>query len=325
MERFTTNYIKFYDSVKEITPELFEENKPTLPESQNEKVNFFVKNWYPHMKEVSNGNLKYFEDNKINPSVFNNLNFLDIVAKLSDKNKNVIWEYLHTLYALSISSEQVKENFCSNEVNEIEGFDGEMLTQVKEAINNFPEFVSNMVSWKRERHEIEEKGEKKEKNTFDEKAFEGSSIARIAKEISDEINPEEVLNLGDDMKNMDNPMKLFQSLLSGDGNNENGIGKLMTTVVDKLKNKMDSGEVSQEDLLNESMSMLQSMGGGSPGNSRGGGPDMAGMMQMMQGLSGMGDLFSGMGNQGGGGQRRRSRKVRRKMDKKMRKKNKKKE
>jgi len=62
------------------------------------------------------------------------------------------------------------------------------------------------------------------------------------------------------MKDMDNPMKLFQSLLSGD-KDKRCLGKLMTTVCDKLKNKMENGEVNQEDLLNEATALLQNMGG----------------------------------------------------------------
>ena len=116
---------------------------------------------------------------------------------------------------------------------------------------------------------------------------------KLAKEISDEINPSEILNIGDNLKNMDNPMKLFQSLLSGD--KENGVGKLMTTVCDKLKNKMESGEVNQEELLKEASSLLQSMGGlGAPtgGKDKEGGLDLGGLMSMMQNLSSMGDMFN---------------------------------
>ena len=138
----------------------------------------------------------------------------------------------------------------------------------------------------------------------------------MAKEISNEINPDDILNLEGDMKDMDNPMKLFQSLLSGD--KYKGVGKLMTTVCDKLKNKMENGEVNQEDLLNEATSLLQNMGGLGAGENKDG-PDLSGMMSMMQNLSAMGDLFNGPAG-GGGSRRHRGRKVRRKMEKKLRKK-----
>jgi hypothetical protein len=314
MDRFTSNYTKFYKSVKTITPELFTKFSPALPEDDLKKLDFFVTNWYPHMKETSNGNLKYFEDSGTNPLIFQNLKFLDIMNSVSNTNKNVVWEYLHSLYALSISSKQLKERFTE------EGVDNcELYKYIQNTIDDFPELISNMVSWRREKKEQEEKNNKNKKSkipSFDEKFIEGSALAKLAKEISDEINPDEILKMGDDMKNMDNPMKMFQSLLSGD--QDNGVGKLMSTVCDKLKNKMESGEINQEELLKEATTLLQSMGG-LGASSKGDGPDLAGMMSMAQNLASMGDLFGGA--EGGGG-KGKSRKFKRKMDRKIRKKNK---
>jgi hypothetical protein len=313
MDRFTSNYNKFYESVKTITPELFTKFSPSLPENDLEKLDFFVKNWYPHMKETSNGNLNYFKTNETDPFIFQNLKFLDLMNNVSNKNKNVVWEYLHSLYALSISSKQLKERFTEVE-------DCELYTNIQKSIDEFPELVSNMVSWRREKKEQEEKNNNKDKESkfpsFDEKFIEGSALAKLAKEISDEINPDEILKMGDNMKNMDNPMKMFQSLLSGD--QDNGVGKLMTTVCDKLKNKMESGEINQEELLKEATTLLQSMGG-LGASSKGGGPDLSGMMNMAQNLASMGDLFGGLGG-GGSSEKSKSRKFKKNVDKKIRKK-----
>ena len=321
MERFTSNYLKFFESTKSITSDLFEKTKPTLPEKDEDKVIFFVKNWYPHMKEVSNGNLEYFEKNSINPEVFQNLKFLDLTNNVSQQNKNIIWEYLHTLYALSVSSTVVKEKItnCEDESSD------DHVREIKKGVEMFPDIVANMVTWRREKKDDtsdESKNEtKEEKAPLDEKFLENSKLAKLAKEISDEINPGEILDLEGDMKDMDNPMNLFQSLLSGD--KEKGVGKLMTTVCDKLKNKMENGEVNQEDLLNEATTLLQSMGGMGTNNNNRSEPNVSGMMSMMQNLSAMGDLFNGPSGSGGS-RRHRGRKVRRKMEKKLRK-NKKKE
>ncbi len=314
MERFTNNYKKFFESVKSINPELFEKTNPSLPEKDEDKVILFIKNWYPHMKEVSNGNLEYFEKNNVNPEVFQNLKFLDLTNNVSQQNKNIVWEYLHTLYALSVSTTEVKEKFIKNEDNI---FKENELKDIKEAFDSFPEFVANMVTWRREKKDennnTTKNNDTKEQKPLDEKFLENSKLAKLAKEISEEINPSEILDLEKDMKDTDNPMKLFQSLLSGD--KENGVGKLMTTVCDKLKNKMETGDVNQEDLLNEATSLLQNMGGFGNNNS-GGGPDLSGMMSMMQNLSSMGDLFNGSSSNGS---RPKGRKVRRRMEKKFRK------
>jgi hypothetical protein len=322
MDRFTSNYNKFYESVKTITPELFTKFSPLLPENDLEKLDFFVKNWYPHMKETSNGNLNYFKTSETNPLIFQNLKFLDLMNNVSNKNKNVVWEYLHSLYALSISSKQLKERFTEEGLK-----DYELYTNIQKSIDEFPELVSNMVSWRREKKEQEEKNNKDNKDnkdkeskipSFDEKFIEGSALAKLAKEISDEINPDEILKMGDNMKNMDNPMKMFQSLLSGE--KDNGVGKLMTTVCDKLKNKMESGEINQEELLKEATTLLQSMGG-LGASSKGGGPDLSGMMSMAQNLASMGDLFGGFGGEDSS-EKSKSKKFKKNMDKKIKKKNK---
>jgi hypothetical protein len=303
MDRFQNNYVTFYESVSSIvSPEFWESNKPTLPESSDEQIELFVVNWYPHMKEVSNGNLTYFKDNKISPLIFQNLKFLDLIDQLNLKNKNVVWEYLHSLYALSISNKHTQDKF------NIETKDGTqenkelLLSSIQQAIKDFPEFISNMVSWRKEiQHSCNNQktgGEASNEETktpkLDDNFLENSALAKLAKQISDEINPSELLNIGDDLKNMDNPMKMFQSLLSGD--KENGVGKLMTTVCDKLKQKMESGEVNQEELLKEATNLLQTMGGlgaATDGKSKSGSPDLAGMMSMMQNLSSLGDIFNG--------------------------------
>ena len=290
MERFINNYKRFFDSVKSIvSKDFWDKNKPSLPSEDEKQLNLFILNWYPHMEEMSKGNLEYFETKKINPLVFENLNFLKLTNELNTTNKNVIIEYIHSLYALSISNKYTKENFKNNE-------------DVKKSIDNFAELVSNMVTWRRDKKE----NEKKTKNPLNESFLENSSIAKLAKEISDEINPTEIM--GGNLENMNNPMQIFQSLLSGD--KEKGLGKLMTTVCDKLKTKMESGDIKQEELLKEATGLLGKMGGlGGLGGGKGG-PNLGNMMSMMQNLSSMGDLFKGPKKQS-------NRKMRRRLKKKL--------
>jgi hypothetical protein len=300
MDRFQNNYVTFYKSVSSIvSPEFWSCHQPILPETNDEQIELFVVNWYPHMKEVSNGNLAYFKDNKISPLIFQNLKFLDLIDQLNLKNQNVVWEYLHSLYALSISNKHTKDKFNSDTEDSIE--DKELLQlhcSIQQSIKDFPEFISNMVSWRKEQLSkktgSEASNEEIKIPKLDDNFLETSSLAKLAKQISDEINPSDILNIGEDLKNIDNPMKMFQSLLSGD--KEHGVGKLMTTICDKLKQKMESGEVNQEELLKEATNLLQSMGGlgaATDGKRKEGGPDLAGMMSMMQNISSLGDIFNG--------------------------------
>jgi hypothetical protein len=282
MERFISNYDKFLEEVKNSL-----EKKVETCETDEEKLLFFVNNWYPHMNAVSEGKYDYFTDD-INPNVFSNITFKELYDSSSDENKFVIWEYLQTLYALSVSLVKTREDLKDD---------------VKDAIENFPALISNIVSFK--------KSKKEQKVPKLNKEFiEKSSIAKLAKEISEEIDAKEFLNLNEDMKNMSNPMEMMNSLFSGD--NSNGIGKLMGAVSEKLKSKMDSGEIDNETLLKDATSMLGNLGG--LGDNKNG-PDLSNIMQMAQNLSSMSDLFEGQGRK-----KPSARKVRRKIKKKKNKK-----
>jgi len=282
MERFISNYDKFLEEVKNSL-----EKKVETCETDEEKLLFFVNNWYPHMNAVSEGKYDYFTDD-INPNVFSNITFKELYDSSSDENKFVIWEYLQTLYALSVSLVKTREDLKDD---------------VKEAIENFPALISNIVSFKKSKKEQEVPKLNKE-------FIEKSSIAKLAKEISEEIDAKEFLNLNEDMKNMSNPMEMMNSLFSGD--NSNGIGKLMGAVSEKLKSKMDSGEIDNETLLKDATSMLGNLGG--LGDNKNG-PDLSNIMQMAQNLSSMSDLFEGQGRK-----KPSARKVRRKIKKKKNKK-----
>lgn len=282
MERFISNYDKFLEEVKNSL-----EKKVETCETDEEKLLFFVNNWYPHMNAVSEGKYDYFTDD-INPNVFLNITFKELYDSSSDENKFVIWEYLQTLYALSVSLVKTREDLKDD---------------VKEAIENFPALISNIVSFKKSKKEQEVPKLNKE-------FIEKSSIAKLAKEISEEIDAKEFLNLNEDMNNMSNPMEMMNSLFSGD--NSNGIGKLMGAVSEKLKSKMDSGEIDNETLLKDATSMLGNLGG--LGDNKNG-PDLSNIMQMAQNLSSMSDLFEGQGRK-----KPSARKVRRKIKKKKNKK-----
>ena len=66
---------------------------------------------------------------------------------------------------------------------------------------------------------------------FDESFMENSSIGKLAKEISEELNP-------DDLKDLENPSDLLGTLFGGGGGNSklsNIIGKVVSKVGDKIK------------------------------------------------------------------------------------------
>jgi len=119
--------------------------------------------------------------------------------------------------------------------------------------------------------------------------LENTSIGKMAKEIMDEIDVSEIQkSIGDDGD-------IFKAL----SNPDNGIMKLVSTVSQKMMEKMSSGELKQESIIGDAMSFFgKAMGGaGGAGGTDGGSPDMMKTIQgLMQGMTG-----GAGGGLGGGG------------------------
>ena len=140
------------------------------------------------------------------------------------------------------------------------------------------------------------------------KRIEGTSLGKLAKEIMDEINVEEIQQTvtdGDILKSLSNP--------------DGPLTKVLSTVSAKMISKMASGELQQESLLEDAMKLAGDLGmggGAGKGGGLGGLGDMGEMIKQMQrmGMGMMGGKGGGMGGMGSkGGKRPHARQVRRKM------------
>jgi hypothetical protein len=107
-------------------------------------------------------------------------------------------------------------------------------------------------------------------------SIENSKIANIAKEISKEID---ISNL-----NIEKPEDVAK-LMDFSGSN-NFLGNIVSKVSTKLTEKISSGEINQDDLLSEAMSMMGMLNGGGAGGA-GGIADILKNMGGLGGLSGM--------------------------------------
>lgn len=111
------------------------------------------------------------------------------------------------------------------------------------------------------------------------KGMENSKICNLAQEISESIDVGDLkIDSGEDI----------MKLLDFSGSN-NIMGDIIKKVSSKMQEKMSSGELNQEDLFGEAMSMMGKLGGGGGGGGLGGlfnNPMMAEVMKMAGG-SGM--------------------------------------
>lgn len=111
-----------------------------------------------------------------------------------------------------------------------------------------------------------------------------TKIGELAKEISNSIDTEKL--------NMSNPEDLMNmgNLFSG---SNNMLGDIIQTVGTKITQKIQNGEINQEELMGEAMNMMGSL------NTAGHGDMMSQMMGMMGGMGGMANMMGAMGGMGG--------------------------
>ena len=122
--------------------------------------------------------------------------------------------------------------------------------------------------------------------------FDGTIIGSLAKEISDGIDPKD---LEFDLGNMENPSDMFKGMaaLMSNGKMQNIIG----TVGQRMKEKMEKGEINQAQLLQETMAAAGKMNGQMG--------DISKLFQQMGGSGGMPDLASMMGMAQNGGKKKK--------------------
>jgi hypothetical protein len=233
-------------------------------------------------------------------NVLHGVKFGDIYKKnFPIASKHAIWRYLHTFYLLVQSYpkldriiEKYKDNENIDKINaSLANHDGNL----RNIMNSSAKFAEEII---KEQAKPTEDGKMPDMSSFlngmDENKFESeflnSKIGNLAKEISEELN-------GDDLKCMENPDDLMKNLLSGEGG---GLGNIIQKVSSKLQNKMQNGELNEEALMKEATSMMGML---NPAFSKMAGGGMGGM-------GGMGNLFSMMGGMmgGGGGKKKKSKK-----------------
>ena len=124
-------------------------------------------------------------------------------------------------------------------------------------------------------------------NSASDDFFETSKIGKLAKEISSSIDINK-LNIKDpsDLLNM-------QKLMSGEGNE--GLASIIQQVGSTITSKIQSGELKQEELIADAMSLVSKLNSGKKGRKEKGGPaDLAAALSVMGGMGNMGGAVGDM-------------------------------
>lgn len=223
---------------------------------------------------------------------------------VSDKIRESIWKYLQIVLLIVVKSLQDKLNFG----DAMKMFDDlnvdDLQNQLEGVLGNITNFFEeNLKEKQTEGQDGNEPSEPKmpnipkmdELNDHLQSLFNGK-IGQLAKELADDMGNDLAESLGKDMEGVTSTKDVLSKLMQ----NPDQMGNIINSVKNKLTSKMESGEISKEDLMNEAndmMSKMKDMGGAFGGmEGLGGLAGLGGMggLEGMGGLGGMGDMFKSM-------------------------------
>jgi hypothetical protein len=229
------------------------------------------------------------DDNTTNTFFLPNVDFklLFNCEGVSNNTRKVMWNYLQLILFTILGSVQDKSRF---------GDTGNMFDNVseKELLDKLTETMSNMSDFFQD---TEQEKTETEKESFNFEKMNGmpniqeihehlkglfdGKIGTLAKELAEEITNDLSGILGDeDFSEIKSTQDVMKKLLS----DPSKISGLVKTISDKLSKKIDSGEITQEEMIKEATAVFNKMGG------------IGGMDQFKEMFKGMGGLAGGMDN-----------------------------
>ena len=235
-------------------------------------------------------------ENETNTLFLPNIDFklLYNCAGVSDNTKQTMWKYLQLVLFTVIGGVKDKNTF-GDTMNMFDGIDEKELNEkLNEAMGGISEFFNNIGNENAEQEGVSQddtNGDKFEmpdmkkmfenmpnaeefKNTFEKmgglpdmenmqdhlKTLFNGKIGTLAKDMAEEISGEFQDLLGEDCDNLNNTSDIIKKLMK----NPKKIMDLMKKVSTKLDNKMQSGEISRDEIIKEAGELfgkMKDMGG----------------------------------------------------------------
>jgi len=189
-------------------------------------------------------------------------------SKINEKTKGSIWKYLQTFTLLDVSyraNDELKTaldslSSASPEDIQVDKKNKGLVKDLKSIKALSEEIQSETVEPEKEKEE--ERPEQKESSAQDkvqdnllnplEEMIKNSEIGKIAEEVSNSIDMDDMLEGLDDNSDMS---EVFGKLVSG-----GGIGKIFTGINQVVNDKIEKEDFSKDDLQKEAMDMCENMG-----------------------------------------------------------------
>lgn len=249
---FVNNIIEFYPEYKETLDEYYKEILESESCNDDKYIKRFMRKFAGMKNDISNKNVEIFKESIF---ILKNIDFKELWAneKTTDKNKEIIWDYLQTLYVIGETiisdSDKIKklvDNFKKVRNNEeIEEGD----TENKE--------IFNMIKNLSEKQKL--KQENGENGGINEELLNNGLIGNLAKELAQDINLED-MDIGIDESGDVND--IFSKIMSGD--NPMKFMNLIQNVGQKIQTKLSDGNIDQSKLVEEAQNMMGMLGNNNP-------------------------------------------------------------
>lgn len=277
-------------------------DKWTLKETTNEEFQklfeYCLKVYPERFFDILNQDVSLFsEESTLNVSFFPGLSFKTIYncEGVSDKTRETIWKYLQVILLILVKSMQDKMNFgeAMDIFNKIDV--SELQGQLENAMSNISKFFEDFESEETQESasNAEEASESNESNNTSQEQprkrnipnmddirdnlqflFNGK-IGKLAKELADDMGNDLAASFGEGLDNVNSTADVLSALMK----NPEKMGNVVKTVKDKLANKMESGDITKDELVKEASEMMTKM---------------QGLGENLGGMGGMGDLFKDM-------------------------------
>ena len=226
---------------------------------EQEELQEFLSRVHKLNKKITNKDECIFEEDEL---LLTDISFKNIwTTNISYKTKETIWKYLQTFCLLSINHQSNKDlqDALSNLSDDktIEITDKKIASDVKK-IKKMTENIQEPIA-EEIKNDIVEANPANPVNPLEgdnpfaqmEQMMQSSEIGKIAQQVSESINMEELLGSGDS----DNPIEIFQKLMNGDA-----MGKIMGSIHNVVNEKVESGELNKDSMVNEAQGLYQNMG-----------------------------------------------------------------
>ena len=202
-------------------------------------------------KKITNKDESMFNED---PLLLTDISFKNIwITNISYKTKENIWKYLQTFCLLALNHQSNKDlaNAISDlsESKAIELKDKKLASDVKK-IKKMTENIQEPIA-----EDLSDNVETTEESTDFKNPLENimgnSSIGKLAEEVSKDLDLESMLGSLDS----DNPMDIFQNLMSGGAMN-----KIMGKIHNVVNTKVENGELNKETIMNEAQGIYGKLG-----------------------------------------------------------------